>query len=131
MEVIVQQVTMNKRETLQFKIAWISLAIIGVAILVFGLIITIWPGSSDPLLMRADGVASIGMGLFGLMLTMVAFRRRERWAWFTLWYYPLFWLAHLLGGLPPGQDHIHQILFIILSLVGLLIPFREFFSPGH
>ncbi len=118
---------MNKRETVRFKIAWISLAIIGVAILVFGLVITVLPGASDPLSMRADGVASIGMGLFGLMITMSAYRRRERWAWFTLWYYPLFWLAHLLGGLPPSQDHIHQIIFIILSLVGLLIPVNDFF----
>ncbi len=39
----------NKRETIPFKIAWISLAIIGVAILVFGLVITVVPGSSDPL----------------------------------------------------------------------------------
>ncbi len=122
--------TKTKPETVQFKIAWISLAIIGVAILVFGLVILVLPGSNDPLAMRADGVASIGMGLFGLMITVTAFRRRERWAWFTLWYYPLFWLAHLLGGLPPGQDHIHQILFIILSLVGLLIPVREFFPRG-
>ncbi len=101
MKVIVQ-VTMNKKEKIQFKIAWISLAIIGVAILVFGLIVTVAPSSSDPLAMRADGVASIGMGLFGLMITLGAYRQRERWAWFTLWYYPLFWLAHLLGGLPPG-----------------------------
>ncbi len=118
---------MKKRETVQFKIAWISLAIIGVAILAFGLVITVWPGSSDPLSMRADGVASIGMGLFGVMMTVSAYRRRERWAWFTLWYYPLFWLAHLLGGLPPGQDHIHQIVFIILSLIALLISVGEFF----
>jgi hypothetical protein len=32
--------------------------------------------------------------------------------------------------LPPGQDHIHQIVFIILSLVGLLVPVREFFPRG-
>ncbi len=110
-----------------FKTAWISLAITGVAILIFGLVIAAWPGSSDALSLRADGVASIGMGLFGLMITAVAYRRRERWAWFTLWYYPIFWLAHLLGGLPPGQDHIHQIIFSVLSLAGLLIPVREFF----
>ncbi len=56
---------MNKRETVRFKLAWLSLALIGVAILVFGLVITVLPGSTDPLLMRADGVASVGMGVFG------------------------------------------------------------------
>jgi hypothetical protein len=121
---------MTKREPVLFRIAWGSLAITGVAILVFGLITAVWPGSSDQLSVRATGVASIGMGLFGVMITAIAFRRRERWAWFTLWYYPIFWTAHLLGGLPPGKDHIHQIAFIVLSLVGLILPVREFFPRG-
>src|SRR5512138_2570522 len=121
---------MTRRESIWFKFAWFSLAITGGAILIFGLIATLWPGSSDPLYLRAIGVASIGMGLFGVMITVVAYRRRERWAWFTLWYYPLFWLAHLLGGLPPGQDHIHQIVFILLSLASLLLSMTAFFPRG-
>jgi uncharacterized membrane protein HdeD (DUF308 family) len=121
---------MRKRERVLFKIAWVLLAITGVAILVFGLIATVWPASSDRLSLQAVGVASIGMGLFGVMITAMAYRRRERWAWFTLWYYPIFWIAHLLGGLPPGQEHVHQIVFIVLSLVGLLLPVGEFFPRG-
>ena len=119
---------MIQHESIRFKIAWISLAIIVVAIVVFGLIVTLWPGSSDALFLRTIGVASIGMGLFGVMITFIPFRHHERWAWFTLWYYPVFWLVHLLGRLPPGQDHIHQIVFIVLSLVSLLISMSEFFS---
>ncbi len=118
---------MNQHESIRFKIAWIALTIIGVSIFVFGLIVTIWPGSSDTLFLRAIGVVSMGMGLFGVMITVIPFRRRERWAWFVLWYYPLFWLAHFLGNLPPGQDHIHQIVFIVLSLFSLLISTRDFF----
>ena len=123
---------MTQREGVLFKIAWISLAIIGLAILVFGLIVTVVPTttttSSGPPYLRAIGVASIGMGLFGLLITTIAYRRRERWAWFALWYYPVFWTAHLVGGLPPGKDHVHQVVFIALSLVGLLLPVREFFG---
>jgi MFS family permease len=118
---------MTQRASTRFKTGWISLAIIGVAILVFGLITAAVPASSAPLYMRAIGVASIGMGLFGLLITTIAYRHRERWAWFALWYYPVFWTAHLLGDLPPGKDHVHQVVFIILSLVGLLLPVREFF----
>jgi len=121
---------MIQPESVRFKIAWISLAIIGIAIFVFGLIVSVWPGSSDTLFLRTIGVASIGMGLFGVMIAVIPYRRRERWAWFTLWYYPIFWLAHFLGGLPPGQDHIHQIVFIVLSLVGLLISMSDFFPRG-
>jgi uncharacterized membrane protein HdeD (DUF308 family) len=118
---------MIQRESVRFKIAWIALAIIGVATFVFGLIVSISPGSSDALFLRTIGVASVGMGIFGVMITVIPYRRRERWAWFTLWYYPIFWLAHFLGGLPPGQDHIHQIVFVVLSLVSQLISVSEFF----
>ena len=118
---------MTQRSSILFKVAWISLAIIGVAILVFGLIVMVVPTSTDPPYLRAIGVASIGMGLFGLLITTIAYRRRERWAWFALCYYPVFWTAHLVGGLPPGKFHVHQIVFIVLSLLGLLLPAREFF----
>src|ERR687883_165970 len=117
---------MTQRASVLFKAGWISLAIIGVAILVFGLIVTVMPPSSDPPYLRAIGVASIGMGIFGLLITTIAYRRRERWAWFALWYYPVFWTAHLTGGLPPGKEHVHQIVFIVLSLAGLLLPVRQF-----
>jgi hypothetical protein len=119
---------MSQQESILFKVAWILLAIVGASILVFGLIITVSPGPTDTLFFRAIGVASIGMGLFGLLITLIPYRHRERWAWFALWYYPIFWAAHFLGNLPPGQDHIHQIVFIIVSLIGLLITAREFFS---
>src|SRR5215213_9057147 len=119
---------MPQRDSVLFKSGWISLAIIGSAILIFGLIVAVVPTSLDPPYMRAIGVASIGMGLFGLLIALIAYRRRERWAWFALWYYPLFWTAHLVGDLPPGKDHVHQVVFIILSLAGLLLPVREFFG---
>ena len=118
---------MSQRASVLFKTGWISLAIIGVAILVFGLIVTVVPTSTDPPYLRAIGMASIGMGLLGLLITTIAYRRRERWAWFALWYYPVFWTAHLVGGLPTGTEHVHQIVFIALSLAGLLLPVREFF----
>lgn len=120
---------MNQSETIRFKIAWIALTIIGVAILLFGMIIILWPGGQDALFLRTIGVAAIGMGLFGTLISAIPYRRRERWAWFVLWYYPLFWLAHLLGNLPPGQDHVHQVVFILLSITGLLLSVREFFPP--
>jgi hypothetical protein len=81
---------MTQRDSVLFKSGWISLAIIGVSILVFGLIATTVHTSSGPPYLRAIGVASIGMGLFGFLITLIAYRRRERWAWFALWYYPVF-----------------------------------------
>ncbi|MGN5382232.1 hypothetical protein BIV25_28685 [Streptomyces sp. MUSC 14] len=109
------------------KTSWVCLLIVGVGILAFGVVATVAPGSGDERLMRADGMAATGMGLFGMLITLVPFRRGERWAWYAQWYYPVFWIAHLAGGLPPGKDHVHQVVFIVLSMVGLLLPVRVFF----
>ncbi|MBO0809726.1 MAG: hypothetical protein J2P32_15635 [Actinobacteria bacterium] len=115
-----------RRESAHLRLGWICLAIAGAGILVFGLVAVVAPSGDQPL-MRADGLASIGLGLFGIMITWVPFRRQERWAWFTLWFYPIFWAVHLAARLPPGKDHIHQVVFIVLSLAGLLLPVRHFF----
>jgi hypothetical protein len=117
---------MRQDQTLWFRVSWIALLITGVATLFFGLVVVLIRSSNEGYL-RAIGAASIGMGLFGVMITVAAFRRRERWAFFSLWYYPVFWTAHLVGNLPPGKDHIHQVVFIVLSLFGLLVPLPEFF----
>lgn len=118
------------RASAVFKAGWISLLISALAILIFGVIVVAIPAGGETPYFRPDGVAAIGMGLFGLLITTNAYRRRERWAWFVSWYYPVFWAAHLVGNLPPGKDHVHQVVFIALSLVGLLLPVREFF-PGR
>jgi hypothetical protein len=109
------------------RIGWLCLLIVSVSILGFGLVIAIVPMDADELVYRADGLASIGFGLFGALMAIWPYRRRERWAWYAFWLYPVFWMIHLVGQLPPGTDHIHQIVFIILSLIGLLVPFRAFF----
>ena len=112
--------------TLALRAGWICLLIVSLGILAFGVAASF---GSDPLL-RADGVALTGMGLFGTVITVVPFRRRERWAWVVLWFYPVFWLAHLIGSLPPGQDHVHQVVFILLALAGLLVPAPSFFGKA-
>ena len=123
--------TIIQQEMRLLKISWIALLASGVGILGFGIIVTTYPqvaGPAEEGLLRAIGVATTGMGIFGVMIALMAYRRKEKWAWFTLWYYPIFWIIHLAGGLPPGNDHIHQIVFIVISLLGLLLPVRQFFS---
>ena len=111
----------------RLRLGWIALLVTNLSVLVFGLVVVVLP-TAEVQYLRAIGAASIGMGLFGAMITLTAFRRRERWAYFTLLYLPVFWAAHLIGNLPPGQDHIHQVAFIVLSLVGLLLPLDAFFG---
>jgi hypothetical protein len=112
------------------RASWICLAMVSVGILGFGIVVLVASPGGDSLPYRADGLASFGLGVFGLLLAVIPFRRRERWAWSALWFYPVFWLAHLVFGLPPGTDHVHQVVFIVLSLAGLLLPVRQFFPGG-
>jgi hypothetical protein len=70
------------------------------------------------------GALAAGMALFGAAITLSAFRRGERWAWFVLWYYPAFFTAHILasGSGIPGMP------LLLLSMLGLLLPVRCFFG---
>jgi hypothetical protein len=51
---------MTQRDRALFKTGWISLAIIGLAIFLFGLITALIPASGGPPYLRAIGVACIG-----------------------------------------------------------------------
>jgi len=121
---------MTRQGILRFRVSWMALLVTSIATLVFGIVVLFIRGSDEQNL-RAIGAASIGMGFFGAMISLTAFRRRERWAFFALCYYPIFWTAHLVGNLPPGRDHIHQVVFIVLSFLGLLLPIREFFPRNQ
>ena len=112
------------------RVAWVCLVAVSVGILGFGVITVLPPVAGGNLLIVANGLASIGVGLFGGLIALIPFPRGEKWAWSALWFYPVFWAVHLVAGLPPGRDHIHQIAFIVLSLAGLLLPVRGMFGAG-
>src|ERR671932_808794 len=92
-----------RRENVYLRLGWICLVIVGAGILAFGLIAATVLASDDQPLMRADGVASFGLGLFGVLITVIPFRRREWWGWFTLWFHPAFWTVHTVCRSRPGK----------------------------
>jgi hypothetical protein len=120
-----------QHDSLLMRLACVCLVVVSVGILGFGIITVLPPVAGDNLLIRANGLASIGLGLFGGLIALIPFRRRETWAWVVLWFYPIFWVVHLVGGLPPGKDHIHQVGFIVLSMAGLLLSLRDMFGAGE
>ena len=107
------------------RVAWACLVVVSVGILGFGVITVLPCVAGGNLLIVANGLASIGLGLFGGLIALIPFRRGEMWAWSVLWFYPVFWVVHLVAELPPGKDHIHQVVFIVLSAAGLLLPVRD------
>src|SRR5215216_5032238 len=114
------------------KYGWVILAVSAVFGIVAALMTTLPPLSwfTDPVivtaysLMGALGVTWVGFNLFALILTLIPYRRGERWAWFTLWMLPLQWLSQFV--LAP--DLTYYLVLAIISTVGLILPYRRFFS---
>jgi hypothetical protein len=81
---------------------------------------------------RGGGLSDLGFAFFLIVISATAYRRGQRWAWYAFWFIPAYflgWVA-LSSILPPeSQSSLLPplIVFIILSLAGLFLPFRVFF----
>ena len=90
------------------------------------IIITVSTVFVEPVQIYEDTLIStlgVGMAVFGLAITIIAFRKAERWAWWVLWYWPIFLGIHVvaLGTLWPDLP------LTALSVAALLLPYRGFF----
>ncbi len=77
---------------------------------------------------RDDGAALLGFSILGIFVSYTAFRRGEKWAWFALLYWPAYLLfitaeSYALG----GANWPLNAAFLLISLAGLLLPYRKFF----
>jgi hypothetical protein len=148
---------MSRVDKVYEKYAWIIIAVIGLLILVGGAPHTLGVNSSPDIVerfvgmvisefkasnpnfydlydfyFRAGGWSDMGFGFFVAVISATAYRRGERWAWYILWSVPVFFLGHAAITLIFGQSTSSLIpfltLFVILSFLGLLLPFRKFFT---
>ncbi len=148
--------TSSKNEKLYEKYAWVLISAIGVLTLVGGaphaMGINTDPAAverivgmtlnelkaSNPLFFdlynfyfRFGGLSDMGFGFLVTVLSSTAYRKGERWAWYTLWFVPAFFLGSsaIALSLGPSSGDLLQftMLFVILSLLGLLLPIRRFF----
>jgi hypothetical protein len=114
------------------KYGWMILAASAVLGIVAAVLTTLPPLSwfTDPVIvtaysiMGAWGVTWAGFNVFALILALIPFRRGERWAWYTLWMLPLLWLS--LFALAP--DLRLYLALAIITALGLILPYRRFFS---
>jgi hypothetical protein len=72
---------------------------------------------------RMLGTVVLGMVVFGLAVILRPFRKGERWAWWVLWYYPLFFALHIIAFGTFGIDGF----FALICTLSLLAPYRKFF----
>jgi hypothetical protein len=121
---------------------WIIFSAIGVLLVLYGLYAFTLPWldvrhwdfmTTDPervgyirMNFRLMGLLSSGFGLFTLTVSGTAFRRGERWSWFTFWYIPVFLLLVMIFTWPGML--LSPVL--VLTLAGLLLSYRQFFPKN-
>lgn len=143
------------------RYAWILLMVVSILSLLIGLGDFILAGNGDPalvesmtgtrwvavkaanpplanlvnLLTRILGAWLIGFSILSLAITVTAYRKGERWAWYALWALPLAFVlifgAFLTAGRLPGSPTPPALFsapgLFAMSALGLLLPIRQFF----
>jgi len=81
---------------------------------------------------RGGGLSDLGLAFFIIVISITAYRQGQKWAWYAFWFVPVYFLSWVgLSLTLPSESSSSLIppltVFIILSLMGLLLPFRKFF----
>ena len=77
-----------------------------------------------------DGVSGVGLAVFGMVVSAMGYRKGEKWAWYVSWSMPIGILAAQLNVYAlTGSIMVIYLatVFTIVSLLALLLPFRQFF----
>ncbi len=75
-----------------------------------------------------SGAAILGLGIFGMVIARISYRKAERWAWYTIWYLPIFTAVGVVVDFSiSGSIAFTFIIIVILSLIGQLLSYRKFF----
>lgn len=153
---------MNKTKNERFyeKYAWIIFLVIGILVLLGG-IPHMFGVNTDPALVESisgqtieqlkssspmffdlynfyfsgGGLSDVGVAFFLIVISIFAYRTGQKWAWYSLWFVPLFFIGWVFLVLSlPNQAQSSMLTpllsFIGLSIVGLLLPFRKFFPKN-
>jgi len=80
-----------------------------------------------------DGISRVGLAIFGMIVSLTGFRRGEKWAWYVSWSMPIEILgAQLNVYLLTGSVLVIvlAVAFVLVSLLALFLPYREFFPKN-
>jgi len=91
--------------------------------------------NQSPLYFRFGGLSDIGVAFFIIAISLAAYRKGEKFAWYIMWFIPAFFIssaAITMNTFTMGFESSLSLLlpitmFVILSLLGLLLPYRKFF----
>lgn len=145
------------KEKFYEKYAWITFLVIGAIVLVGAIPHTLGL-NTDPILVQTisgktidelkisnpmffnlynfyfsgGGLSDIGFAFFLIVISLTAYKQRQKWAWYAFWFVPAYFLAWiaLSSALPPKSFFSllpPLMIFVVLSITGLLLSFRNFF----
>jgi hypothetical protein len=77
---------------------------------------------------RSWGIYEAAFGALVMAVSFVGLRKQQRWAWWTLWLLPVALLAELLNALRADYVLGPLPVFVLIPVVGLLLPVRRFFG---
>src|SRR5438132_10085145 len=77
-----------------------------------------------------DGISGVGLAIFGMIVSLTSFSRGEQLAWNVSWSLPIGILAaqlnvYLLTG--SVMVIVLPAVFVLVSLLALFLPYRQFF----
>ena len=85
---------------------------------------------------RFGGLSDLAFAFFIIVISLTAFRKGEKWAWYANWFLPAYFMGSAAITMSIESTISIEsiislllpiIMFAILSLVGLLLPYRKFF----
>lgn len=135
------------------KHAWILIAILGAAFIFDALVFLAGVNPDPPLfqsligqslssfnssfpdkaaamtyLFHGIGLFALGLGIFTISVSYEPYRKGERWSWYIIWYLPIvMFLSTIANYVDGGQSWPLDLILLIVSLAGLLLPYRKFF----
>jgi len=84
---------------------------------------------------RSGGSQLVMLSILSIAICLAGYRRGERWAWYTLWVFPIwtalafvtFLTAERQPDFPPPPPMLSAPVFFVVSVLALLLPIRKFF----
>jgi len=128
------EITLIRKERVYEKYGWMILsasALLGIVAAVVTTFPPLYVFSSSLYegvypIMGALGTALVGFNILALVMSLIPYRRGERWSWFTLWMLPLGWVSQFVFLLD-----VSYLILAVFTTVGLVLPYRRFFSRAE
>ena len=119
-------VTPVRTEKAYEKYAWVLLLLTGIFTIPPTLFNLVFP-SEATLETFLSGLSLLAFTMVTIGISATAYRKGRRWAWFVLWYVPISLGTAAYDSYVTGMG-FGLTLVLALSIGGLLLPYRKFFS---